>query len=252
MSKLRLLVVDDEPLIRKGLRNALSNFPDIEVVGECGSGEEAIQAIATQRPDLVLLDVQMPDCSGLDVVQEVGPKHMPPVIFITAYDDYAVNAFELNAVDYVLKPFEEVRLRESIERARKRISQDGRVVLSQRLETLLENQTHKWAEKLVIRNVDRYEFVVSDSIEWIESANNYVQLHCGAKQYLLGETLTNLEGRLDPAKFARIHRGRIVNTKRIVAVHPLFSGTYELELLGGIRITTGRQYKEIVQNLIHG
>src|SRR5882724_10394960 len=117
MSKLRLLVVDDEPLIRKGLRNALSNFPDIEVVGECGSGEEAIQAIATQRPDLVLLDVQMPDCSGLDVVQEVGPKHMPPVIFITAYDDYAVNAFELNAVDYVLKPFEEARLRESIERA---------------------------------------------------------------------------------------------------------------------------------------
>ena len=252
MSKLRLLVVDDEPLIRKGLRNTLSSFPEIEVVGEAGSGKEAIHAISADRPDLVLLDVRMPDCSGLDVVHEVGPKNMPPVIFVTAYDDYAVNAFELNAVDYVLKPFDEARVRESIERARRRISQDNHAVLEQRLEALIESQTKKWADRIVIRNGDRYEFVPSESIVWIESANNYVQLHCGAKQYLLGETLTSLESRLDPTKFVRVHRGRIVNTKRIVAVHPLLSGTYEMELLGGIRITTGRQYKDIVQNLIHG
>jgi len=252
MSKLRLLIVDDEPLIRKGLRHALSNFSDIEVAGECGSGKDAIRAISAERPDLILLDVHMPDCSGLDVVREVGPQNMPPVIFATAYDDYAVRAFELNAVDYVLKPFEEARLRESIERARKRITQDKQAVLSRRLELLLESQTRRGAERLVVRNGERYEFVSSESIDWIESANNYVQLHCGAKQYLLGETLTNLGSRLDTAKFVRIHRGRIVNTERIVAVHPLFSGTYELELRGGVRITTGRQYKEIVQNLIHG
>lgn len=251
MNKLRLLLVDDEPLIRKGLRHALSSVPDVEVVGECGSGREAIQAISTQHPDMVLLDVQMPECSGLDVVREVGPKDMPPVIFVTAYDDYAVRAFELNAVDYVLKPFEEQRLRESIERARVRIAQDDQAVLTQKLEALLESQRRNWPERLVVRNGERYEFVPVDSIDWIESANNYVQLHCGSKQHLLAETMTSLEGKLDPTRFARIHRGRIVNIKRIVALHPLFSGTYALELQGGIRITTGRQYKEIVQNLIH-
>jgi two-component system LytT family response regulator len=252
MSKRRLLLVDDEPLIRKGLRDALSQVSDIEIIGECGSGEEAIQAIAAKQPDLVLLDVRMPGCSGLDVVREVGATHMPPVIFITAYDDYAVNAFELNAVDYLLKPFEETRLLESIERARRRIDENSQTALSRRLEALIEGQTRKWAERIIVRNGERYEFVSSESIDWIESANNYVQLHCGAQHYLLGETMTSLEKRLDPEKFVRVHRGRIVNTKRILAVHPLFSSTYELELLGGIRITTGRLYKDIVQNLIHG
>jgi two-component system, LytTR family, response regulator len=251
MSKLRLLVVDDEPLIRKGLRKTLSSFPGVEVVGEAGSGKDAIQAISTDRPDLVLLDVRMADCSGLDVVRDVGPENMPAVIFVTAYDDYAVRAFELNAVDYVLKPFEEARLRESIERARRRISENHRDDLERRLEALLESQTKHWAERIVIRNGERYEFISSQSIDWIESANNYVQLHCGAKQYLLGETLTSLESRLDPAKFVRIHRGRIINTKQIVAVHPLLSGTYEVELVGGLRLTSGRQYKQNVQNLIH-
>jgi two-component system LytT family response regulator len=250
MNTLRLLLVDDEPFIRKGLRNALSSVPDIEIVGECGSGKEAIQATASHRPDLVLLDVQMPDCTGLDVVREIGPQNMPAVIFVTAYDDYAVSAFELNAIDYILKPFEEPRLRESIERARKRIVHDTQTGLSERLQALLESQTRKWPDRIVVRNGERYEFVSVESIDWIESANNYVQLHCGPKQYLLGETMTSLEARLDPAKFARIHRGRIVNITRIVALHPLFSGTYALELQGGVRITTGRQYKEIVQNLI--
>jgi two-component system LytT family response regulator len=251
MNTVRLLLVDDEPFIRKSLRHALSGMPDLEVIGECGSGREAIQAIGSHRPDLVLLDVQMPEGTGLDVVREVGPQNMPPVIFITAYDDYAVSAFELNAVDYVLKPFEEPRLRESIERARKRISHDSQALLSQRLQALLESQSRKWPERLAVRTGERYEFVPVESIDWIESANNYVQLHCGSKQYLLGETMTSLEARLDPAKFARVHRRRIVNIKRIVALHPLFSGTYLLELQGGVRISTGRQYKEVVQNFVH-
>ncbi len=252
MSNLKLLLVDDEPLIRKGLRSALSSISEIHIVGEAGSGTEAIEAISTQHPDLVLLDVQMPDCTGLDVVREVGPQNMPAVIFVTAYDEYAASAFELNAVDYILKPFEDARLRESIERARKRIAQDSQAVLAQRLQALLESQTRKWPDRIVVRNGERYEFVPVESINWVESANNYVQLHCGPKQYLLGETMTNLESRLDPTKFVRVHRGRIVNTKRIIAAHPLLSGSYEMELAGGIRITTGRQFKEVVQKLIHG
>lgn len=251
MNKLRLLLVDDEPLIRKGVRHALSGVPDVEVIGECGGGNEAIHAISRSRPDLVLLDVHMPDCSGLEVVREIGPANMPPVIFITAYDDYAVSAFELNAVDYILKPFEEARLRQSIERARNRISQDSQAALSQKLGMLLETQKRRWPERLVVRDGERYEFVPVESIDWIEAANNYVLLHCGSKQRLLGETMTSLEGRLDPAKFARVHRGRIVNVKKIVALHPLFSGTYALELQGGVRITTGRQYKDIMQNLLN-
>jgi two-component system LytT family response regulator len=250
MNKLRLLLVDDEPLIRKGLRHALSGVPDVEVIAECATGNEAIRAISSSSPDLVLLDVQMPGCSGLDVVREIGPKKMPPVIFITAYDEYAVSAFELNAVDYVLKPFEEGRLRESIERARTRISQSSQPVLWQKLEKLLDDHRQKWPERIVVRCGERYEFVPVESIDWIEAANNYVLLHCGSKQHLLGETMISLEDRLDPARFARVHRGRMVNVGKIVALHPLFSGTYALELQGGVRITTGRQYKDTVQKLL--
>src|SRR2546423_8187564 len=183
MNKLRLLIVDDEPLIRKGLRNAASHLDDIEILGECGSGAEAIQAIQSQCPDLVLLDVQMPDCLGFDVIREVGPKRMPPVIFVTAYDEYAVKAFELNAVDYLLKPFDEDRFLQSMERARERIEGQQGASLAQRLEALLKTRRQTWPERLVVRNGERYEFVPVENIDWIESANNYVELHCGPKQY---------------------------------------------------------------------
>ncbi len=177
---------------------------------------------------------------------------MPPVVFITAYDDYAVKAFELNAVDYLLKPFDEDRFRESMERVRSRIAARNQAGVAQQLEALLESKARKAPERIVVRNGDRYEFVLMDAIDWIESANNYVALHCGAKEYLLGETLNSVESRLDSARFVRIHRCRIVNTARISAVHPLLSGTYEMELRNGVRLTTGRQYKDAVQQLIHG
>lgn len=250
MNKLRLLIVDDEPLIRKGLRSAVRQIAEVEVVGEAGSGTEAIQAIHSKRPDLVFLDVRMADCTGLDVVREIGPDKMPAVIFITAYDEYAVKAFEINAVDYVLKPFDEDRLNESIERARKRIGAQSDSALTIQLEALLKANSTKWADKLVVRNGDRYEFVPVESIDWIESADNYVELHCGTRQYLHGETLISLEARLDPSRFKRIHRCRIVNTSRILAMHPLLSGTYEMELHNGTRLTTGRQYKDTVQQLM--
>jgi two-component system, LytTR family, response regulator len=252
MTSLRVLIVDDEPLIRSGIRRGLELLEGIDVVGECESGSRAIQSILEQRPDLVLLDVQLSDCTGLDVVREVGPERMPAVIFVTAYDEYAVEAFELNAVDYLLKPFDDERLHSSIERARERLTAANQECVAERLQSLLDAKQRTWPERIVVRNGERYELVPVPSIDWAESANNYVQVHCGAKDYLLGETLTSLAARLDPTRFLRIHRCRLVNLNRIVAVHPLMSGTYEMELRSGVRLTTGRQYKDAVQALIKG
>jgi len=249
MSNLRLLIVDDEPLIRLGVRHGLAGLAGIEVVGECESGEQAMQAILSQQIDLVLLDVQMPDCTGLDVVRQIGPQRMPMVIFVTAYDEYAVKAFEMNAVDYLLKPFDDERLRASIERARERHATRNQSALTQQLQTLLDTR-REWSDRFVVRNTDRYEFVAVESIEWIESADNYVQLHCGTKMHLLGETLTGVQEKLDPRKFQRIHRCRIVNVSRITAIHPMVNGTYSVELRNGTRLTTGRQYKDAIQGLI--
>lgn len=250
MDKLRLLIADDEPLIRRGLRTALANQPAVEIIAECENGAEAIREVLSKQPDLVLLDVQMPDCDGLEVLRQVGVERMPPVIFVTAYDEYAVQAFELNAVDYLLKPFDEARLSASIQRARDRLASKDFQSAAQRLQNLLEVGRKPWAERLVIRNNDRYDFVPVEKVDWVESANNYVLLHCGPKAHLLSETLTGLEKRLDPEKFVRVHRGRIVNVSRIVAAHTMMNGIYELELNTGARLSTGRQFLDAVQRLI--
>jgi two-component system LytT family response regulator len=253
-SRLRVLVVDDEALIRQSLCRGLAMRGDIEIVGECESGAQAIAAIldcrSDRRPDLVLLDVQMHDGTGLDVVEQVGPEHMPAVVFVTAYDDYAVKAFELSAVDYLLKPFDDERLNRSVDRAKKQILSARAGDLSSQLRSLLESKAERWPDRLVVRTDEHFDLVPVSTIDWIESANNYVQLHCGAKHFLLAETLTSLAERLNPHKFVRVHRGRIVNLSRITAVHPLFSGTYEIELSGGTRISTGRQYREQIQALL--
>jgi two-component system LytT family response regulator len=251
MNSLRLLIVDDEPLVRDGIRHGLASLEGIDVIGECESGAQAIDVILSQHPDLVLLDVQMQNCTGLDVVRQVGPNRMPPVVFITAYDEYAVQAFELNAVDYLLKPFDEERLQQSIQRARDRIASRKQNSLAEQLQALLDSKGQKWPERIVVKSGERFDVVPVESIDWMESANNYVQLHCGAKEYFLGETLTNLEGRLNPKRFLRVHRRRIVNISRLVALHSMLGGTYELELRGGIRLTTGRQYRDVIQSLIH-
>jgi two-component system, LytTR family, response regulator len=247
MSLFRLLIVDDEPLVRDGIRHGLSQLKEIEIAGEYASGKEAITAILSQKPDLVLLDVQLHDCTGLEVVEKIGPQNMPPVVFVTAYDEYAVKAFELNAVDYLLKPFDDTRLRNSIERAIERISLQKHGQLVEKLQALLETRTVKWPERIVVRDGERFDLIPVASIEWIESANNYVQLHCGARSYLLSESLTHLESRLDPVQFIRIHRGRIINVARVLGVRTMLSSTYEVELRSGTRLTTGRQYKDMVQ-----
>jgi two-component system, LytTR family, response regulator len=253
MTKLRLLIVDDEPLIRSGLRNELAKLDGIEIVGECQDGKTAIAAIIGENPDLVLLDVQLGDCTGLDVVREIGPERVPMVIFVTAYDEYAVKAFELNAVDYLLKPFDEDRLRQSVSRAQERWTARKHGSLANQLQSLLSAASATsaaWPERLVVREGERFEFVPVESLDWVESANNYVQLHCGPKTHLMLETLSGLEKKLDPRKFVRIHRGRIVNVTRIRAAHVMINGVYELELHGGLRLATGRQFRDAVQSLM--
>src|SRR5260370_8334286 len=171
-------------------------------------------------PGLVLLDVHMPDCNGLEVVRQIGAERMPMVVFVTAYDEYGVRGFELNAVDYLLKPFDEERLKGAIGRAQQRIDARNNEKLTQQLQTLLDTNAMTCPERFVVRNRDRYEFVAVDSVDWVESANNYVELHCAAKSHLMSDTLSRLEKRLDPLKFVRVHQGRFEKVSRTVPVTP--------------------------------
>lgn len=248
MNSLRLLIVDDEPLIRRGIRKDLSETPSVEVIGECECVADAVDAIQSNRPDLVLLDVQLPDGTGFDVVRQVGPERMPAVVFVTAYDKYAIQAFEVHALDYLLKPFDESRLRASIERARERLSAPSALV--RQLEGLIDAHETQWVQRLVVRSGERFDFVPVDSIDWIESANNYTVLHCRSKDYVFNESLSTLEQRLDPSRFCRVHRCHIVNTTRIVAANSLAGGVYELELRGGQRVKTGRQHSDQIRRIL--
>ena len=256
MPRLRVLIADDEPLIRLGIRRALEAMAGITVSGECGAVADVVASIERDAPDLVVLDVQMPGGTGLDVVRTLGPSRMPPVIFVTAFDAYAVQAFEVNAVDYVLKPFDPERLQAAVERARTRLDSDGAQALAARLQALLAapgRETPAAApapDRLAVRNGERFDLVPVDSVDWIEAADNYVHLHCGGARHVLGETLTSLERRLDARRFLRIHRSRMVNRARVVAVHVLLGGAYELELRDGTRLTSGRNYRDTVQKLL--
>jgi two-component system LytT family response regulator len=250
MKSLRVLIVDDEPAIRAGIRKLLEAMDEVHVAGECQNAAEAVSAIRQNQIDLVLLDIHLPDASGLDVVRSVGPERMPLVVFVTAYDEHAIEAFELNALDYLLKPFDDDRLERALNRARQRLSSDGQQQVISQLEKLMANYRPTGPERFVVRKTNHYEFVSADSVDWIESADNYIELHCGNKTHLLNETMSGIEQRLDPHKFLRIHRRHIVNTSRILAVHPLAGGTYEIEMQHGTRLTSGRNFTQAMRLLI--
>jgi two-component system LytT family response regulator len=251
MKRFRLLIVDDELLIRAGIRDGLSAREDIEIAGECGTVSEAVDALRADEMDLVLLDVELPDGTGFDLIRRIGPEHMPAVVFVTAYDKYAIQAFEVNAVDYLLKPFDQGRLVASVDRVRTRLVGSA-AALARRLEALMQLREPHWPQTLVVRNGDRFDMVSVTSVDWIEAANNYAVLHCGSVDHVFGETLTSLETRLDPARFLRVHRSIVVNSGRIVAVHTMIGGVYEIELRGSVRIKTGRQYRDRIRKLLDG
>lgn len=249
---IKVLIVDDEPIIRRGLRNHLSRRDQYEVVGECCNGRRAIDDIRETKPDLVFLDVQMPEVDGFGVIREVGPAAMPAVVFVTAFDEYAVRAFDVNALDYLLKPFDEERFLRCLTRVEQRLAEPGKEEsLVEKLASLVAEQAKpRTADRLAIRNSDRITLLQTEEIDWIEAADNYVEIHVGKQVHLMRETLSNLEQRLQPFRFLRIHRSRLVNADRIKELHPLFHGEYELVLSDGTHLTSSRHYRDVLQRLL--
>ncbi|HXE56633.1 MAG TPA: LytTR family DNA-binding domain-containing protein [Gemmatimonadales bacterium] len=245
--RLRVLLVDDEPLVRQGLRSFLEDEPDVEVVGEARDGREALQLIVQRRPSLVFLDVQMPELDGVAVAEALAAES-PAIVFVTAYDRYAVRAFDLQAVDYLLKPFDRPRFQAALERARRRLAASEREVLARRVEALLlELGGRGYLERIPVRSGRRIVVVPVDEVEWFEAADNYVRLHAGGRGHLLRETIKRLETRLDPRRFARIHRSAIVNLDRVRELQPLANGEYAVFLGSGTRLILSRTYRDAFQ-----
>jgi two-component system, LytTR family, response regulator len=249
MKKIRVLVADDEPLARERLTTLLSSEPDVEVVAQARDGEDAVTAIHDHSPDLVFLDVQMPQMNGFDVIEAVGTDKMPLVIFVTAYDQHALKAFQVRALDYLLKPFDRERFTDALQRARKQIERDETGDLGRRLLALVKDlrRDQPRSDRLVVKSGGRLFFLRTDEIDWVEAAGNYVRLHVGTASHLLRETMNAIEGRLDPEKFFRIHRSRIVNMERIQELQPWLNGEYAVLLRTGTRLTLSRGYREKLQ-----
>jgi two-component system LytT family response regulator len=256
--KIRAIVVDDEPLARRGVRALLARDDDVEIVGECGGGSEAVRLMRELAPDLVFLDVQMPGLDGFGVLSEAQIDPMPVVVFVTAYDKYAVRAFEVHALDYLLKPFDRARFAEAVGRAKARIKNREVIDLSRRLASLLEagrggegraadahpEAERKYLTRLFIKSSDRAFFVRAEEIDWIEAADYYVKVHAGGKAHLLRETMNDLAARLDPEKFMRIHRASIVNIDRIKELQQHFDGGYVAVLRDGTQLKMSRRRRE--------
>jgi len=249
---MRVLIVDDEPIARRGLRRLLGAEPDVEIAGEAGSGTAALDAIADLKPDLVLLDIQMPEMGGLEVVATVGPANMPAVVFVTAYDKYAVDAFDLNAADYVLKPVDPERLSRALGRARQRLVTGVRGDLEARLLRVLESTRALQPERLVVRSANRIQFVGTEDIDWINAEDNYVRIHASGKTYLMRDTVAAMEARLDPSRFVRIRSSTIVQIARIREIRPLSNGTFELQLHDGTRVTSARRFRDRIEKIVSG
>jgi two-component system LytT family response regulator len=253
-SAIRVLIVDDESLARRRMRALLTGVPDVTILGECETGRQAVSAIRELAPDLVFLDVQMPELDGFDVIAEVGPERMPPVIFVTAFDDYAVNAFEVGALDYLLKPVDQVRFSVMLERAKKRLP-DGKnsTTLASQLNTLLEyvSQTGSAAvERIGVKVQGKVVFLDPDEIYWIQARDDVARIHLVDSAYDVREPLSRLESRLPHGRFLRIHRSAIVNTSKVRAAEPFDQGDQLLILRNGKRITTGRSYRKVVKDFL--
>ena len=249
---IRVLMVDDEPLARDMLREMLQSDRDVEIVGECSNGREALEAIRIHSPDLLFLDVQMPEVGGFELLEALGTGAIPHVIFVTAYDNYAVRAFEVHALDYLLKPFDQARFKEAIKHAKERfrsVRQDGgQMQISALLETIKNKP--QYLDRLVIKAGGRITFLSTDEINWIEADDKYVHLHTGKVSPMVRQTLNAMEAQLDPKKFRRIHRSAIVNVERIKELQPLFSGEHSILLEDGTKLTLSRNYKDQLFELL--
>jgi two-component system LytT family response regulator len=244
---LRVVVVDDEPLARERLRTLLAVEPGVELVAECGDGLEALAVLERERPDLVFLDVQMPGLDGFDVLGALDVRRLPAVVFVTAYDRYALRAFEVHALDYLLKPFDRQRFGRALERARRDLV-TARGGLADLVEELRRDR--KRLQRIVVKTEERAFFVRPADVDWMEAAGNYVRLHVGPATHLVRERMKNLEERLDPDTFLRIHRSRIVNLDRVRELLPWARGEHVVVLVTGARLTTSRRHSRRLQELL--
>jgi two-component system, LytTR family, response regulator len=262
---IRVLIVDDEAIARRRLQRLLRSEPDVDVIGECSRGRDAVASIRAQRPDIVLLDVQLPDIDGFGVVSAVGTDRMPAVIFITAYDVHALRAFEVHATDYLLKPFDAARFQRAFARARQQLDQASSAQIGRRLRALLEgvmDDVHadtgtpetaqragasaraRYLTRLTVKRDGRVMFVRVGDIDWFEAEGNYVRVHAGKSAMMVRTTMQKLEASLDPSAFARIHRTVIVNVDRIQELQPWFAGNYVVILRDGTRLRLSRTFRD--------
>jgi two-component system LytT family response regulator len=230
LPRIRTIVVDDEPLARSNITTLLRGDPGIEVVCECGSGLEALTDIRRVKPDLVFLDVQMPECDGFDVLELLGADLPRAVVFVTAYDEYAVKAFEAGALDYLLKPFDNARFERTVDRIKKRLAQD--------------DERPAGVERLAIKSAGRVSFIRIADIDWIEAADYYASLHVGPRTHLLRRSLSELEQDLDPARFCRVHRSSIVNLARVKSLTLNEDGEHDVILDDGSKVRLSRRYRK--------
>jgi two-component system, LytTR family, response regulator len=244
-SEIKVLVVDDELLGRERICSLLNQHAEIKIVGECANGRQAVEAIRNLKPDLVFLDVQMPKINGFDVVEIIGAENMPVVIFVTAYDKYAIPAFEINAVDYLLKPFDEERFEKAVDRAKREIKrQESPTEIKENLRELLKEVKNepKYLKRIPVKSAGGTIFVSTEEIDWISASGHYLELHIGNETHLIREKLAVIETKLDPQIFMRIHRSTIVNLDRIKSLHPLFNGDQLVLLKNGVKLNLSRNY----------
>jgi two-component system, LytTR family, response regulator len=242
MAELRVLVVDDEPLVREGIRVLLEREVGVRLLGEARNGEEALERIRELRPDLVLLDVQMPGMDGFAVVAALDPGERPAIVFVTAHSEYAIQAFEVHAVDYLLKPFDAERFATALSRARVRMAAGNADRLEELLATL--RPAHAYPERLLLKHEGTVVVVLANDIDWVEAADNYVKVHARTGRYMVREPLKQIETKLDPARFARVHRSAIVNLSRVKSLDPLTAGENIITLTTGTRLTLSRGFRD--------
>lgn len=254
-ARIRTIIVDDEPAARRGVQLLLERDPAIEIVGEAAGGNEAVELITRTQPALAFLDVQMPECDGFQVLARLGPAQSPVVIFVTAYDEYALRAFEVNAVDYLLKPYDDARFAAALQRAkeaaRRRQTEATDVRLNQLLDYLqAARPATENTDRILVKSSGEIFFLKAEEIDWVEAEGDYMKFHVAGKTHLMRETMARLEARLDPKKFIRIHRSTIVNIDRMRKLSPSFAGEYAVVLQDGTKLKLSRGYHERIATLL--
>ncbi len=260
-TRVRTLIVDDEPAARRGIRLLLERDPAVEIVGEAAGGAEAAEIIKRDKPDLVFLDVQMPGCDGFEALSKLDPATSPAVVFVTAYDEHALRAFEVNAVDYLLKPYDDARFAAALQRAKQAVRQREADTVNSRLTQLLDYLQHDPGravaakedapgDRILLKSSGEIFFLKADEIDWIEAEGDYMKFHVAGRAHLMRETMARLEARLDPKRFIRIHRSTIVNIDRMRKLSPSFAGEYAVILHDGTKLKLSRGYHERIGALL--